>query len=73
MGLSFSINVIELDQLAMQRGKDLVQVSLVIRGNKKRLTKFQHLIIWCALVQYASACSDNIPELEPLANICRWS
>ena len=23
--------------------------------------------------QYASACSDNIPDLEPLSNICRWS
>ena len=47
LGLSLSINVIKLDQLAMQRGKDLVQVSLVIRGNKKRLKKFQYLIIWC--------------------------
>ena len=49
LGLPFSINVIKLDQLAMQRGKDLVQVSLVKRGNRKRLTKlkFQHLIFWC--------------------------
>ena len=85
LGLSFSINVIKLDQLAMQRGKDLVQVSPSYRRKQKESEKvevstfdilvlklkFQHLIIWCALVQYASACSDNIPDLEPLANICR--
>ena len=51
LGLPFSINVIKLDQLAMQRGKDLVQVSLVIGENKMRVTKFKflHLIIWCAV------------------------
>ena len=51
LGVPFSNHVIKLDQLAMQRGKDLVQVSLVIGENKMRVTKFKflHLIIWCAV------------------------
>ena len=62
LGLSFSISVIKLDQLAMQRGKDLVQVSPSYRRKQKESEKvevstfdilvlklkFQHLIIWCA-------------------------
>ena len=54
LGLSFSIHVIKLDQLAMQRGKDLVQVSPSYRRKQKETEKvkvstFDNMMCTCAV------------------------